>query len=254
MASACYEAVMAGDEDTAEHTDEDAVWLDEAYALETPDDNRDLYARWASTYDRGFIEPTGYVYHLNVAKLFVDAGGSTNRRTLDVGCGTGVVGMALIELGEHVIDGVDISAEMLDVARTKRTRAGHPVYRRLIEADLTIGMDAHSDDFRDYYGGIVSAGTFTHGHLGPEPVDELLRVAAPGALFALGVNRDHYVERGFSDFMDERLSRGAIVDLSFHDVPIYSRLTGAHAETTSTTLLFRRNPRGAPPDDSTEIS
>ena len=212
------------------------MWLDEAYALETPEDNRELYAKWAATYDRGFIEPTGYVYHTNVAKLFVDTGGSTNGRTLDVGCGTGVVGMALLELGERIIDGVDISSEMLAVARTKQTRQGEPVYRRLFEGDLTARIDA--DD--GVYGGIISVGTFTHGHLGPEPIDELLRVAAPGALLAIGINRDHYDESGFADYFGQRTADGTIAELTSHDVPIYSRLSGPHADARSTTLLFRR--------------
>ncbi len=36
--------------------------LADAYAVETPDDNRDLYARWAATYESMFIVDNGYVY------------------------------------------------------------------------------------------------------------------------------------------------------------------------------------------------
>ena len=35
--------------------------LADAYAVETPDDNRDLYARWAATYESAFIADNGYV-------------------------------------------------------------------------------------------------------------------------------------------------------------------------------------------------
>ena len=217
---------------------EDDIWLDEAYSLETPDDSRELYAKWAATYDSGFIEPTGYVYHVNVARVFAEAGGSVNDRTLDVGTGTGVVGMALIGLGMTGVDGVDISPEMLEVARSKRTRAGDAVYDTLIEADLTEGVPV--PDGR--YGGVISAGTFTHGHLGPAPIGELLRLAAPRALFALGVNRDHYERLGFGEWLTDRVARGEIADLRTEEVSIYSDLTGPHAGTRATVALFRRTP------------
>ena len=215
--------------------DDDAIWLDEAYALETPDDNRQLYARWADTYDSGFIEPTGYVYHTNVAELFVAAGGSRNGRTLDVGCGTGVVGMALVALGEERVDGVDISPEMLAVAATKKTRAGRAVYGALIEADLTERLDVPDDT----YGGIISVGTFTHGHLGPEPMTELLRVADHGALLAIGINHDHFRSLDFDGWFTRRVTDGSIVELRLEEVAIYSRLSGDHADTRAMTAVFR---------------
>ena len=95
--------------------------LEIAYSVETPDDSRNLYRRWANTYDEGFIEATGYVYHDNVVHAFLDAGGAAGGAIADVGCGTGVVGVALGDLGVGNVDGLDISPEMLDVARTKQT-------------------------------------------------------------------------------------------------------------------------------------
>lgn len=68
-------------------------------------------------------------------------------------------------------------------------------YRHAIEADLT-GPLALGDSL---YGGIVSSGTFTHGHVGPDALDELLRIAQPGAQFVLGVNAEHFEARGFAD-------------------------------------------------------
>ncbi len=38
--------------------------LADAYAVETPDDNRNLYARWADSYESGFIKENAYQYHL----------------------------------------------------------------------------------------------------------------------------------------------------------------------------------------------
>ena len=45
---------------------------------------------------------------------------------------------------------------------------------------------------------MVSAGTFTHGHVGPDALDELLRVARKGAVFVLSINAAHFEARGFA--------------------------------------------------------
>ena len=207
----------------------DEPGLDAAYSLHTPDDSRRLYAEWADTYDEGFIEANGYVYHQNVVALYLEAGGSVNDRTLDVGCGTGVVGVVLAERAGGAIDGVDISPEMLAIAETKE------VYGSLIVADLTAGLDRPDDA----YGGVISVGTFTHGHLGPDPIDELVRVATPGALFAIGVNRDHFARLGFADWFRDRSEAGAISDYREQEVTIYEAMEGEHAGDRSTVALFR---------------
>ena len=93
--------------------------LADAYAVETPDDNRDLYARWAATYESVFIADNGYVYHLGVVGSFVDTASDGDDPVLDVGCGTGLVGVALRATGPWAVDGLDLSTEMLGEARVK---------------------------------------------------------------------------------------------------------------------------------------
>jgi predicted TPR repeat methyltransferase len=61
---------------------------------------------------------------------------------IDIGCGTGLAGQALTGHGFTIIDGLDYSAEMLKVA------AGHGIYRKLIEADLTKSLDLKSCKLR----------------------------------------------------------------------------------------------------------
>ncbi|WP_419855672.1 class I SAM-dependent DNA methyltransferase [Candidatus Poriferisodalis sp.] len=196
-----------------------SIGLDDAYAVDGPEDNRKLYASWAETYESVFLAENDYEYHLHVAAAF--CGGENLRNgldgpVLDVGCGTGVVGAELARLGVGVIDGIDISPEMLAKAAAKM-HEGRATYRQLFEADLTGRLDLGSDA----YAGIVSAGAFTHGHLGPESVIELLRVAQPGARCSLGINSAHFVEVGFGDWLLQRQSSGQISGLDFELHPIY---------------------------------
>ncbi len=181
--------------------------LEAAYALGTPDDNRALFARWAEEYDKTFAAAEGYLLPQKTARAFADAGG--RGPVLDVGSGTGLCAEVLAGAGLGPIDGVDISPEMLAVSGEKG------IYRRLIEADLFEGVAVEDGA----YGGVVSSGTFTHGHVGPEVLDELLRLAAPGAVFALSINAEHYEAHGFAAKFDALAGR--IDGLSLPEVRIY---------------------------------
>ncbi|NNC81422.1 MAG: methyltransferase domain-containing protein [Acidimicrobiales bacterium] len=214
---------------------EDEPDLDLAYSIETPDDSRSLYARWAATYDENFIEKHAYVYHENVVGLFLDAGGSAGGVVLDVGCGTGVVGVALGDVGEKIVDGVDISPEMLDVARGKLTVHGQPAYRNLIEADLTQTVPIGDDT----YSGIISVGAFTHGHLGPEAIDELVRIAAPSAVCAIGINAKHYAEFGFDRWFASRSTEGGVTSPQLVNVSIYEAGKSEHSGERAEVAVFQ---------------
>ncbi|MXW58018.1 MAG: class I SAM-dependent methyltransferase [Acidimicrobiia bacterium] len=207
--------------------------LDKAYATDGPEANRELYAEWADTYDSGFVVDSRYVYPQQVAKVFCHGFAQIDEPVLDVGCGTGIVGTELARLGVSVIDGIDLSPEMLAEAEAK-THDGRPLYRRLFEADLT-GPTELADGA---YAGIVSAGAFTHGIFGPETISELLRVARPGARFALGINSAHFVEVGFGHWLEERQLDGLIAGLNFDLRPIYEEADEADPDQWSRIAVF----------------
>lgn len=214
--------------------------LDDAYSVETPEDNKQLYAKWAQSYDDDFLVSHGYVYNEGVAELFARYA-SPGGAILDVGCGTGAVGIALATHGlAGALDGVDISPEMLDVAAGKTQPDGSPLYRNLIEADLTQTLAIPSNS---YTGGVVSAGAFTHGHLGPECLDELLRVSAPGSSAAIGINSAHYVVHGFSDYFDAKhqsgdISKVEIVELAIYDAAAATMEDKDELDTVSYVAIF----------------
>jgi len=224
----------------------DRVTLDDAYALRTPEDSRALYARWAATYESDFVADTLYVIPDRVAEVFAEVAAelgdpltapAADRCVLDVGCGTGLVAAALVRNGggtDWVIDGVDISAAMLGQAAGKRRADDRPLYRHLIEADLTGDPDIAAGA----YAGLMSAGTFTHGHLGPEALSGLIRFGRRGAIFAIGINAEHFRERGFAAQLDAELAAGRIVDLQPRVVQMY--LPGSsHEGETAVVAVFR---------------
>ena len=105
--------------------------LHAAYALDSPEGHKRLYAEWAGDYDEDFATREDYQLHIHTARAFVSAGGQGP--VLDVGAGTGLCGAVLAGLGVGPIDATDISAEMLDQAMRK------DIYRDAIEADLNRG-------------------------------------------------------------------------------------------------------------------
>ena len=191
-----------------------------AYALDGPEANRSLYARWAATYETDFIAESGYRYHERVAALFVEhclPGVGPDEAVADVGCGTGVVGQALVRHQQVIVDGLDISPEMLQQA-ARKVHDGESVYRRLLETDLTRPMTIVPGT----YAGLISVGTFTHGHLGPEVLDGLLAIVRPGGRCAIGVNAAHYASHGFGAAFDRLVGSERIGDLTLIDVAIYA--------------------------------
>jgi predicted TPR repeat methyltransferase len=194
------------------------ISLGDAYSVETPDDNIELYRDWADTYDNDFIAATGYVGYLNAARFFLEQKGRPDGPVLDVGCGTGFVGVALRDGGVDVVDGIDISQAMLDQACEKKTKDGSAAYTNLIRADLTETISI--DD--NVYAGLVSSGTFTHGHLGPKSLDELWRVAAAGAVCSIGINALHFDSQGFAEKIANDVTQGVLTEPDIHIVDSFT--------------------------------
>ena len=137
---------------------------------------------------------------------------------------------AALGLSADRIDGMDISPEMLTKARAKG------LYRALIEVDLT-GDISH---LAVRYGAVLSAGAFTHGHLGPDALNNLLSIARAGGLFVLGVNSQHYIDTGFDAVLQPLLNDGVIRNLAVENVAIYDKPGHDHSGDTALVLTFRK--------------
>jgi len=155
------------------------TFLDKAYALDTPEETRALYDRWADSYDDE-IAANGYATPGRVARALAAQVGDSAAPVLDYGCGTGLSGEALRACGFTVIDGMDPSGAMLDGARDKG------VYRALTLLDL----EDRAPVPQGAYGAIVAAGVIGVGAAPAETLDMLLTALPPGGLLAFSFN-DH---------------------------------------------------------------
>ncbi len=202
--------------------------LDAAYALETPEDSRRLYANWAKTYDKSFAAEMDYQLPRMVGLIFCEAFKGSGP-VLDVGAGTGLLAQNIPIRGMLEIDGLDVSPQMLAIAAKKG------LYRKTIEADLTQTLDIADG----VYGAVVSSGTFTHGHVGPDALDELLRIARSGAIFVLAVNAAHFVARGFEAKF--AALEPYIEAIQKHEVNIYGAgADAAHKDDLASIVAFRK--------------
>ena len=106
---------------------------------------------------------------------------------LDMGCGTGLVGQYLKEMGFKNITGVDASVGMLEKARSKNA------YTDLDE--LFLGLpDTFPSKYHNKFDAITASGILAEGHLGNEVFDEMLLSLKVGG-FACFSTRTMYLTK-----------------------------------------------------------
>jgi len=139
-------------------------------------DVRSGYGEWVATYEQT-VEDAMDIELLESLEQVRWSG-----EVADLGCGTGRTGIWLREQGVEAVDGVDLTPEMLEVARERG------VHRRLVEADVTATglpdeaydlvvtslVDEHLADLRPLYA-------------------EAYRLAKPGAMYVLVGYHPHFI-------------------------------------------------------------
>lgn len=161
-------------------------FLSGAYEARTSEEMREYYDRWAEVYDAELTENEYQQPKRCALALSKCLDNNTDARILDAGCGTGLSGLALRELGYLHIDGCDISTAMLE----KAFETG--IYSKLFVADLNRPpLDTHDN----IYDAVTAVGVFSFGHVMADAIDEFVRVSRPGAPIVIGMN-DHYYREG----------------------------------------------------------
>ena len=190
------------------------------------DDIKEIYRKWAPSYEDSFADKWGYVAPIKIANIFLKNFKGAGP-ILDVGAGTGLVAENLNRMD---VDGIDISKEMLAIAKTKN------IYRNVIEGDLSKRLEIKDQA----YNGIVSCGTFSHGLVGPECLDELLRIVKKESLFCCGTIYSVFDELGFGSTLARLVAERRISSPDFEEIKIYSKNDHSHSKDIGLVVLFKK--------------
>ena len=178
-------------------------FLDKAYTVKTDADTKALYDAWADVYDEELGENEYQQPVRCAAALRTWLAPSENPLILDVGCGSGLSGLALENTGYVQTDGCDYSTGMLEKA--KETGA----YRRLFETNL----NAPPMDVEDaVYDAATCVGVFSFGHVMADALDDILRVLKPEGVLVIGLNDHFYHEGSLTNKLAALESADIIVD------------------------------------------
>ena len=165
--------------------------LDKVYTAKNHRELMDAYKDWAGDYEADTVGHFGYVAHLATANALYRVYKDKNGVILDAGCGTGLVGQALKELGFTKMDALDYSREMLDEAEKKG------VYQKCVQADLSKPLNFEDNA----YDAIVCTGTFTYGHVDANAFNELIRITKPGGYICFTIREGAYEDYGYRQRM-----------------------------------------------------
>lgn len=170
-------------------------FLETAYDARDADQTRALYDRWSASYEAE-VAQNGYVTPARCAEALAEFAPDKNTPVLDFGCGTGLAGLALRLAGFTVIDGVDLSPQMIEQARAKG------VYRNL----TAIGADAPLEGNHNLISavGVIGAGAAPIGTL-----DTLLHALPSGGMLVFSFNDHTLADPGNVARLNEWLDCGA---------------------------------------------
>ena len=181
-----------------------SAFVDEAYHLEDEASMVEFYRKWAEDYDHQMLDELGYHSPAMLAAELHDYLPDADAAIFDIGCGTGLTCLPLAQRGYRNLDGIDLSPDMVRVAGQRG------IYRELLVGD--VNQQLERDDAS--YDGVISTGTFTHGHVGPGPLDEIFRILKPGGVLACTVHRDLWESMGFKSAFDDLIEQGVASCLS----------------------------------------
>ena len=161
---------------------QDNPFLKQAYKLDSQQATKELYRDWAESYD-DTMASHDYRTPARCAEALLRHLPDRTAPIFDIGCGTGISGMALASAGFATIDGSDISEEMVDKARNL---AG--VYRNLSVVSLE-----NPFSFDNSYAAITAMGVIAEKHAPPEAISQLLDKLSAGGLLVFSLN-NHTLE------------------------------------------------------------
>ena len=161
---------------------------------DSKNDNRltEVYRDWAKKYDYDNDHVLGTVSQPKSVNLLSTRLKDKTAKIIDVGCGTGLVGEKLKAKDFIYFDGLDISKDMLSIAKSRG-------YRNLFLGSLNKQLPV----LDDAYDAAMCIGVFTHGHVSSDGFNELCRIVKPGGYVCFTINEGVFEEYGFKEMIAE---------------------------------------------------
>lgn len=170
--------------------------LKSVYDKSSVEDQRRIYREWAATYDAETLEGFGWMGFRPAAEELQKRLPNKNALILDAGCGTGLSGKALADLGFTNIHGRDLSPEMLEKAKATG------VYKSLDETDMTQPLEEPR-----LYDAVFSCGVFGFGPPYPEHLRHLTNLLKPEGLAVITVNGKGWKEKNWEKELNETVEK-----------------------------------------------
>jgi SAM-dependent methyltransferase len=174
------------------------------YASQGTDQLRERYDVWAADYDSDLGDLSWTAPQAGAERCHHLA--APGAEILDAGCGTGLVGVSLAQLGHSEVVGFDLSAGML------QRSADRGVYADLVQGSLLERLPFADGRF----GSVVSVGVFTHGHVDGSAFAELARVTRSGGHVSITFRDDVMDDLGYRAAQQRLVDAGVweLVDLT----------------------------------------
>lgn len=141
-----------------------------------------LFDDYAADFQSHLVQQLGYQAHETLVRPLL-ASGRSFEAVLDLGCGTGLCG-ALMQAAAKAIDGVDVSAAMLEQARTGGA------YSDLTHADLSAYLAASGNR----YDLVLAADVFIYVGALETVFSEVCRILVPAGCFAFSLETSEQQE------------------------------------------------------------
>lgn len=184
-------------------------FLKRAYRLKNQQDTLSMYGDWAATYDQT-MKDHDYQSPRRIVEALLRHCADKSVAIFDVGCGTGLSGMALAKAGFTQIDGSDVSPEMIEIARQLPG-----VYRQL----TCVTLDDPFPFPDGAYQVITAMGVIADQHAPPSTIGQLLNKLHAGGLLIFSLNNHTLENPDYLQACHDAVTDGIAIILEDHDGP-----------------------------------
>ena len=143
----------------------------------------DGYDNWAKTVN--FTEPKEFCKLIGPG---LPANVEPNCEVLDVGSGTGIVGLYLKEKGFTNITGVDASESMLEKLKSLGA------YKESRHMRLGEGVEKYPEDLKGKFDLVTASGVFLYGHIPYQGLDDVHASLKTNGYFVTGMRSTYWVK------------------------------------------------------------